>query len=109
MNFVDQLDKELQVGDQIVQAYSVGSSSGLRRGVVVGFTAKKVRVQPIGFKRVFRRFSNPPPRGHQGEWVRAQPLELVSPKTLDPGHNMLIVNNEYWPELDEARAAGIII
>lgn len=112
MVFVDNVGRQIKMGDQIVHAYTVGSSAALHRCVVIDFTPKMMRVQPVEFKRRYRRFSNVQPGQPRGEWVfmmcDGYTKEPVKQTLIKPGSNVLVVNNENWEDLDEIRALGYV-
>lgn len=84
----DMRGTEIKVGDQLVWAHSWGRSSArLARGVVVGFTKQRIKFVGAGTLS----------RGNR------------SHTNIAPGNTVLVVNNEVWEDIEQAKNEGLIV
>ena len=107
--FMDALNRPIDTGDTLVHAYAINSSAGLRRCVVIGFTPKMMRVQPVEFKTEYKRTQDSVTGKPKVERVTKHPLEPVKPSIIQAGHTVLKVNGDDWPELEKMRMMGFLV
>jgi hypothetical protein len=108
--YVDHLGRDINVGDVIVYATTVGRSADLVRAVVMGETPKKLRVMPLA------------DRGY-GRKTDFRAPDFVPPNTVTIGYNyrqvpnvpgkyklttVIVLDDPDWPEVEVFRNRGWI-